>query len=81
MGHTSSNSSDHLDTQKSNHSLSERCRALYDFAVSRYPSKREVETSDDEQEFFTSAGAHYRNAIELTTRMALRAASKQETIQ
>jgi hypothetical protein len=34
--------------------------------------------SDDDQEFFTSAGAHYVRGSELTTRIALLAASRLE---
>jgi hypothetical protein len=55
-------------------------KKLHDFALKRLPSKQEVERSDDEQSFFTSAGARYRDAIELTTLMALRAANQQQNL-
>jgi hypothetical protein len=62
--------------------LSSKLQAFYNLALKHYPSKKEVERSDDEQEFFTSGGANYRHAIELTTIMALRAANeKQNTAQ
>ncbi len=65
-------------TRNPSTSLSSRLQAFYNLALKHYPSKKEVEESDDKQEFFTSGGANYRHAIELTTLMALRAANEQE---
>jgi hypothetical protein len=82
MEHTSSSKhSSQSSAQKfSAEHLSTKLKALYDFALAQYPSRKYVEESDDAQEFFTSAGAHYRQAVELTTRMALRAANEQQKL-
>ncbi len=61
-------------------SLSPKFKKMHEFAEKYYPSLKKVEASDNAQEFFTSAGTHYRKGVELTTLMALRAANEQQGI-